>query len=189
MVVETKIDNKTFQTFHFLRESLPEVNPCIFRHISVYIAKTFEEFDAYSDIQIILGDNNFYKLVILDGTEITFINDERLQLNFTISKKSINSQLDIIVTTLEENDLSSAYAHGEVSNKELFFTVDFMADNKTGLIDSYYKGHHSTSYFDITEERDVNLDCIDGLGHLTTVMLRTNLLYDNLNNYKLVRKK
>ena len=101
----------------------------------------------------------------------------------------------LFVSTQDHNNLSTAFAHGIVYYGNWKYIIGSEVVDENCFIKVYYKNElmeDATSYFYATCENDITLDCLNGLGYLTTIMMRTELLYSNiqaLETSKLVRKK
>lgn len=195
MVELSKDARKAYRVFSFLREKLPCADVCTLRHISVYIARTNNEFDINRDLQLKLSDDELVCVLLLaNGSVIRFATISDAPLDFIVEKAESNVCMKMIVSKNERYNLSTAYVYGDVVSGDWEYLVgsdEYEDDNC--FIRVYYKGQlATTSYFKVATEDDISLDCIDGLGHLTSIMTRVELLYNNLNsvkNNRLVRKK
>lgn len=197
MVVTLSKDAKVaYDIFKWLRQQFSNANICTLRHISAYIARTYDAIDINRDIKIIMSlDMTMCSLLLSDGSEFRFVNDGNKEPCFVVGKS--NGQIDMmfVVTMLEKDNLSKPSVIGKVVSGDWYYIVDSNSyDNNKNVINVYYKNEFvsdGTSYFDKFVDDNIGLDCIDGLGYLTDVMVRINLLYNNLirvNNNRLVRK-
>lgn len=199
MVEMTKDSKKTYDIFLWLRKSLPNADVCTLRHVSVYIARTNDEFDINKDLQLVISDGDMCQLFLSNGMVIRFANyDSGNHLNFIVEISDPDVYMTMVVSNHETYNLSTAFVYGTVCMGDFEYLID--SDETDCLsedyfIKVYYKGkiqEEATSYFKVSTENDIGLDCIDGLGHLTSVMTRIHLLYNNLKKIKdksLVRKR
>jgi len=198
MVLEISKKSKiAFGTFSYLRENLPNTSPYTLRHICAYIARCYDEFDINKDLKLSFTNkaNTICQLTLSNGSEITFCNFGSNSLDFIIEKGNDELISTTFVSTQDHNSLSTAYAHGIIYYENWKFVIGSEVDDQNCFIKVYYKNElieNATSYFYATCENDINLDCLNGLEHLTTIMMRIELLYNNLkalDDNKLVRKK
>ena len=183
--------------FSWLRKQLPNADVCTLRHVSVYVAMTNEELDIANDLNLIVSmDETMCNLLLSDGTEIRFENSSHRTLNFVVDKRNLDSHLTLIVSTDESDRLDTTRLLGRVESDGWSYVVGSTDDkNKVYFIKTYYKDNFvesGTSYFIPSINEDIHLDCIDGLGYLTDVMVKLDLLYNNVrsvNNSKLTRRK
>ena len=195
VVVLTKEVKISYSIFSYLREKLSDSDICKLRHISVYIARTNDEFDVDSDLQLNLF-GGVCELKLSNGSVIRFGINSYESLTFIVENEEENVYMTLYVSKHEPYNLSTAFVHGTVGFDEWKYEVgsdDYESD--ICFIKVYYKDklmEESTSYFKASTDTDIGLDCIDGLGHLTSIMTRVDLLYNNLRrvkNNKLVRKR
>lgn len=183
--------------FFWLRKKLPNADICTLRHISVYVAMTNDELDIDNDLKLIVSmDETMCNLLLCDGTEIRFENSSHKSLNFVVDKRNLGIGMSLLVSTDKSDDLCTAKVVGEVVSDDWRYVIG-STDNqdKVYFIKTYYKGNlveNGTSYFKASVNEDIHLDCIDGLGYLTDVMVKLDLLYNNVINIKknkLVKRK
>lgn len=195
VVVLTKEVKIAYSVFSYLREKLPNADICKLRHISVYIARTNDEFDIDRDLHLNLV-GGVCELKLSNGSEIRFGSNSDEPLTFIVEKEEEDVYMTLYVSKHEPYNLSTAFVHGTVGFGEWKYEIgsdDYESD--ICFIRVYYKDNlmeEATSYFKVSTETDIGLDCIDGLGHLTSIMTRVDLLYNNLRmvkNNKLVRKR
>lgn len=194
-VTLSKEAKKAYRIFSWLRERFPNADVCTLRHLSVYIARTNDEFDINRDIQI-KSSKGVCELLLTNGSEIRFVDNSDDPLFFIVENEDKDVYMTLYVAKQECYNLSTAFAHGTVGYRDWKYEIG-SEDYESGncFIKVYYKNElieDATSDFNAIVEHDIGLDCIDGLGHLTDIMLKVNLLYNNLRsiqNNKLVRKK
>ena len=197
VVVLSKQEKIAFNVFNWLRKQLSGVNVCTLRHISAYLAKTNDELDIKKDIRLFVSmDGMMCNILLNDGTEIRFENNSDKLLNFVVEKRDLDVFMNFFVSTYELNDLSTSRVMGYVVYNEWSYIVDLDDfENKICSIKTYYKNklvEIGTSYFDAISDCEITLDSMDGLDYLTTIMVKLNLLFNNVRSASkndLVRKK
>ena len=183
--------------FFKLREKLPKADISTLRHISVYLALTNESLDIDNDLKLIVStDRTMCNLLLSDGTEIRFQNSSDKALNFVIDKRNLGVCMTLFVSTAKPDDLSTIMICGEVLSGDWRYSIGFDDfENKICFIKIYYRNkliETGTSYFNPSVNRNIGLDCIDGLGYLSDIMVKLDLLYNNVRHVKknkLVRRK
>ena len=199
MVVVTLSEKEKiiFDVFSWLRKQLPDVDISTLRHISVYLAMTNDQVNIDKDLKLIMStDKTMCNLVLSDGTEIRFANSSHKLLNFVVEKQDLDICMTLLVSMQEINDSSIVMLCGDVVCGDWNYVVGIEDyENKLCFIKTYYKDkliENGISYFKASVNGETGLDCIDGLGYLTDVMVKLRLLYNNVRNInknKLVRRK
>ena len=193
----SKESKMAYGIFLWLRKQLPNADICTLRHISVYVAMTSENLDIYNDLKLILStDRTMVNLLLSDGTEIRFKNNFDKLLSFVVEKRNLGVFMTMFVSADGLDNLYSTKIVGKVVSADWCYVISAADDeDKLYFIKTYYKNNlmkNGTSYFEASVNGDIHLDCIDGLGYLTDVMVKLDLLYNNVINAKknnLVRKK
>lgn len=197
VVTLSKDEKKAYGIFSWLRNRLPDADISTLRHISVYLAKTNDEFDVEKDLELLIFNNGMmYRLCLKDGTEIRFSNNSNESIYLAIEKNDEDIGMTLLFSFDEAKDISKTIVFGSIIYEGWNYVVgldDF--ERNICFIKVYKDGklfEDGTSYFKVSIDSEISLDCIDGLGYLTDIIIRVELLYDNLRsikNNRLVRKK
>ena len=179
-----------YGVFSWLRKQLPKADICTLRHISVYIAVTNDKLDIDNDLKLIVStDETMCNLLLKNDTEIRFENSSKKSLKFVVDKHNEDIYMSLFVSTFYEGDLSSAMILGRVISDDWLYVIKFNNnDDKLCYIETYYKNkilENGISHFKLENNSDIGLDRIDGLGNLTDVMVKLDLLYNNVRNVKI----
>lgn len=196
VVTLSKEEKISFGLFSWLRRQLPNADICTLRHLSVYLAMTNDELDIDRDVNLIVSmDKTMCNLLIGNRTEIRFENNSDKSLNFVVEKRDLDVNMTLLVSISNLNN-SNSIVLGDVVSGEWRYVIGFDDyENKICFIKTYYKNkliESGTSYFKIVNNNFIGLDSINGLSYLTDMMIKLDLLYNNVrsaNRNKLVRKK
>lgn len=198
MIVQLSKESKNaYNIFGYLRNNLPNANPATLRHVSVYLARCYQDFDICSDLQITFKNNLelMCKLLLSDGRIISFSNCENDPLNIVVKKTSDDIDMTLFINQVKLENSEKIYASGIIIHDDWKYIIDSLNDDENCYIKVYYKEkllEDATSYFFASDENDIGLDCFDNLGYLTSIMMHVELLYNNIRSLeenKLVRKK
>lgn len=188
--------DKAFGTFNYLRKKIPSANVATLRHVSVYLARTNDIFDATKDIKI-----NFYNedksclLLLNDGSEIRFSNVNSDSIQFEIDR-CVDSSDGLVWMSITAEQLSvksdDSIPDVQVIGEIIWNDWNYIVSNRCFKI-----GGTSVETFKsgelIDEEKceicglgmsDIHLDSIDGLNYITDVMVITDHLYQVLTKLK-----
>lgn len=197
VVTLSKEAKNAYDIFKWLREKLPNADICTLRHIGAYVAVAYDEIDIKRDINLILSvDKMMCNLLLNDGSEIRFENNSQKILNFIVDKRDGDIRMTLSVCMRELNNLHTAMVYGEVISSDWSYIISLdNNEDRICFIKTYYQNkliENGTSSFKAIINKDIGLDCIDGLGYLTDIMVKMDLLYNNVRSVeknKLVLKK
>jgi len=170
----TKDEVKAYRTFNWLRKYTEGVNVEILKQISVYLARSNDEFNVHREAKISLNsNNNYYVLFLNDGRKFVF--PRRLDnFEFFVTKRDSDVSMFLFVHELESGNLSSTNVYGEIKVKEegmyvVAFRPNDLSDDslKYGTINYYTK-----------DEIDWVLEVIDdNIDYDFDIVVKNNLIY------------
>ena len=208
-----KDEGKASRTFKWLCKYIKDVNLEVLKQVSVYIARTNEEFNVYRECKINFDNDKFYELLLSNGSVIKIFK-EHLNFGFYVFRSNEDVSMQLIVSEKIKGKMHTANVYCEIRIKDngmyvLSFRPNDMSDDslKYGAIhyfteeeidwaldvideefcynfDLLTKKHMiypfaEKSFFDVIPQFDLEMDIFNG--YLTTPMIISNLLYDNVS--------
>jgi len=161
----------------------------LLKQISVYVGKCYEKINPKIDIKLYYNTfDSCYELYFNDGKRIVF---DRTGNSFKIIKDEKNLSMSVNVIIKENNGVDAC---GMVLCDDEVYIVTSLNNNLRKGVISYYtdckkvgNGLLTESYFDIPIDFGLAIDYYDG--KLGNFLSRIDLLYNNVNTLKKVRKK
>lgn len=162
----SKDEGKAYRTFNWLLKHTKNVNLETLKQISVYLARSNDEFNIFRVGKINFNSNSScYELLLSNGVKIVFSAGDIF--GFTVSRIDDNILMSVVVSEREKGNLSTANIYGKIRIKDDgMYIVTFRPNDiydkslKYGTI-NYYTEDEINWFKEIVDENpEVDFDII-----------------------------